>query len=1044
MSKPKGKVIIKRTPRNVKKSNLKELALSALADIHTFKDLYERTEQLENKQKGDLFEIITYYLFKLSPLLNSNLESIWLYHDIPKQILTELNLPDKDKGIDLLAQIKGQYYAIQCKFRQNPTICVKWGELGTFFGMAFGMNDKVHKGYLVTNTYDLCNEVITSVKVSPIYGDFFENLPDNFFKNICNDFNKEKIEPAAMKTPFPYQMECINRCIEHYGITGKEDGPDEIQDKLETDYIEDEDEDEISDMDEVGNEEDVDDAETVNEQDDITDDDEDDKIDSTRGHMVMACGAGKTLTSYWIDKAIGNKKTVIFVPSLYLLTQFYCDWITQSHAEQIEISYLLIGSDADIKDEPEYISNGLKIYTDPKEIRNNLHTNTKKVVICTYQSADQLAEACNKEFKFEFGIFDEAHKTVGQAAKKFSQMLTDDKMTIRKRLFMTATPKIYNGELDSDEILSMDDEKYYGKEIYCYNTGTAINDKRLVDYQLVTMVATAKDIEDSIVQNKLISFKNEFTNRESTYLATILMVLKKIHDGTCNHLITYHNKVKRAEKFKDFLIKVNDLLYKDQKLYANSLDGKTSMKNRKKIVRDFVNSKKAILTSARVLNEGINIPIIDSVCFVDSRVSTIDIVQCIGRALRLYVGKNLAHVFVPTFIDDINDQFDVNPYGNIIRILKALKSTDEGIAEYFLTQDQKKLTARKLIVHERFETIKKSSEIDIDKWGSELDTKLWKIVDPSEHRMKKWIEQLDEVKNYIDNNNKRPSAKDKNIDVQRMGAWVMGQIRNYTRKENIMGNDKMRKLWTDFTENAKYKNHLLTQREKWIETFGEIKKYIDIHKRRPCNKSKNGEIRKLGQWIINQTVCYSKNMGQMRKSEIRKQWEEVRNDNIYKKYFISGEDLWKDKLEQVKLYMDIHKKRPPYLKKNKDDDSLGRWLTKQISNFSQNIFRMKNDEIKKIWIAFITSEKYRKYIGTGIDAWKEHLKDAKLYMDQNKKRPPPGSKNKTIASLGLWIMYQISNYFHKKAIMKNAEVRILWENFINDQRYTMFFKKTDL
>ena len=94
----------------------------------------------------------------------------------PQDILTDLNLPTKDKGIDLLAQVDELYYPIQCKFRQDPNQAITWTELSTFFGLAFGMSDKMKRGFLVTNTYDLCQEVVNSMKVEPIYGDFFNQI----------------------------------------------------------------------------------------------------------------------------------------------------------------------------------------------------------------------------------------------------------------------------------------------------------------------------------------------------------------------------------------------------------------------------------------------------------------------------------------------------------------------------------------------------------------------------------------------------------------------------------------------------------------------------------------------------------------------------------------------------------------------------------------------------------------------------------------------------------------------------------------------------
>jgi len=319
------------------------------------------------------------------------------------------------------------------------------------------------------------------------------------------------------------------------------------------------------------------------------------------------------------------------------------DWIKQSSAEKCQIKYLLVGSDMDVDEDTAYKANGLMLTTDPKEIKRCVKsTGEKLVVICTYQSSDKLVEACQK-IPFDFGIFDEAHKTVGQVNKKFTAMIMNDQMVIRRRLFMTATLKIYKGALEDDAIISMDDEKFYGQKLFTYNTGNAIKDKRLVDYQVVTICARNSDIENAIKKNQLVKFKKKF-DIESNYLGTAILLLKKIHDGTCCHVITYHNRVSKSKEFAELLLELNDVFY-DNAICVDHLDGSCSMGHRQKIIREFTSNNKSILCSARVLNEGVNIPIVDGVCFVDPRKSTIDIVQCIGRALRLCENKKKSSFF---------------------------------------------------------------------------------------------------------------------------------------------------------------------------------------------------------------------------------------------------------------------------------------------------------------------------------------------------------------------------------------------------------------
>lgn len=160
--------------------------IESIKSIHTFDEIYEHTEDLSKKEKGDLFEIITYHLFRLNPVLKYNVKNIWMYTDVPNDIRTYLNLPVKDKGIDILIQMKDlSFRAVQCKFRQNPYVAINWNELSTFFGLSFGMNDKIQGGYLVTNTYNMCDKVNASAKVKTIDGSFLDSNISQDFSRIC-------------------------------------------------------------------------------------------------------------------------------------------------------------------------------------------------------------------------------------------------------------------------------------------------------------------------------------------------------------------------------------------------------------------------------------------------------------------------------------------------------------------------------------------------------------------------------------------------------------------------------------------------------------------------------------------------------------------------------------------------------------------------------------------------------------------------------------------------------------------------------------------
>jgi len=707
-----------------------------LHSLTKFDEIYSITKKLTVKEKGDLFEIFVFHLFKLDPRLNGSLQDIWLYKDIPIYIIKKLQLPQKDKGIDALAIINDEYYAIQCKFRQNPEIIISWSELSTFFGLSFGINNKIKKGYFVTNTYDVCEEVYKSNKVIALTGAFLCEIEKCVFGNIKTGKFLHKLSP---KYPFDYQKECIKQAWLHF-------------------------------------------------------------VSHDRCYVEMACGTGKTLLSYWLDEKMAiNKKTVIFVPSLQLLSQFYRDFVNQNYAENRKINYLLIGSSADVGMDVMEKTNGLLLITCPKQIQKYITDEIiiktkggeykfvqKLIIICTYQSADKLIEA-SKNITFDLGIYDEAHKTVGLIHKKFGLTLANKNIKIRKRFFMTATPKIYNDIENDVEILSMNDDKNYGKKIFTFNTGDAIKQKKLVDYQILSIVCQNTNIKKTIKDNKLVSVNNTMKNLPSNYLSCIIILLKKIHDNTVNHLVTYHNRIKHSRSFAEYLQQINKILYADEKdIFIDYLDGKHSMSYRNKVIKSFIEHKKGILCSSRVLNEGVNIIEIDSICFVDARTSTIDIIQCIGRALRLYKNKKIASIIVPIFVDDIEKEQKDDRYNMLIKILKALKNTDSGMLRYIKSKGKDIKYFEKVCTFSCYDEDNSASiDIDISKWHDDIKTKIWKLVD-------NWNDMYIRLKKWIDAHEKLPKKTNSCIVENKLHMWCQRQRENY--KNNNLSSSRQEKL----------------------------------------------------------------------------------------------------------------------------------------------------------------------------------------------------------------------------------------------------------
>ena len=182
-------------------------------------------------------------------------------------------------------------------------------------------------------------------------------------------------------------------------------------------------------------------------------------------------------------------------------------------------------------------------------------------------------------------------------------------------------------------------------------------------------------------KNKIVGIEGKIMNFH--YIATCMMIKEMFENKSINHLLTYHASIQNS---KDFSKLLED---QTEEINIEHVDGAMSSKKKGQLINEFKKEKKSILTSARVLNEGVNIVEVDSVCFVESRNSGIDIIQCVGRALRLLKGKTMSKIIIPIFEEDVKE----SKFKELVKIVKNLEEYDYQVKESMLKQD----TNRKLI-----------------------------------------------------------------------------------------------------------------------------------------------------------------------------------------------------------------------------------------------------------------------------------------------------------------------------------------------------------
>ena len=282
----------------------------------------------------------------------------------------------------------------------------------------------------------------------------------------------------------------------------------------------------------------------------------------------------------------------------------------------------------------------------------------KFVIISTYQSSPRIKEAFSylgKNFQFDLAICDEAHRTAGKIDKQSTDIHFDDKIRCQRRLYMTATQKM--SRLHDDDFASMNDPAIYGEELTYMSFNQGINSGFLSDFQVQICGHKKADglLGDQDEQNAKIKIAERF-----------------IHESECSHVLVFCQSIAKAEFFSE---NINLEGYEIFHINGN-------LPNKSDILKRFENAPKAIITNARCLTEGVDVPGIDCVIFNDPKQSVVDIVQAIGRALR--GGEKVSQIMIPLLQSDnqlVDELVDQKLSKSVMNVISAVMSHDERISE---------------------------------------------------------------------------------------------------------------------------------------------------------------------------------------------------------------------------------------------------------------------------------------------------------------------------------------------------------------------------
>lgn len=651
------------------------------------KSVYDALDPIVNgsateKEKGTKYEAACVFFLKSDPFWSQffsrvgTLEQARSWEDCPVR-------DTKDIGIDLMAQIaiSGEWVAIQCKCYDSDKQLPK-GVCDSFFAYAL-----MHPG--------VDDYMVMTSAAGP-----GANLAKQLESSGCVFVDTAKMAASNIDwTPF----------IEGGGIEERETHDPRLHQQEAIDQIE---------------------ARFA---------------DHDRCKAVMACGTGKTLMSLrlaedWMQDGPG---TVLFcAPSISLVGQSMREWMAEA---RVPMSPLVVCSDSRASRRDDALPMTLVDFeypatTNPESLFKSYEASRRAnpdglvVIFSTYQSIDVIHAAQGMGVsEFDLIICDEAHRTTGYAlpgmdeseVSAFMKVHYDENVRAKKRLYMTATPRIYGetakrkGAEEDYTIASMDDESIYGPTAYTLKFGEAVEKKLLTDYKVVVLTVqedalgqrlfraddegvNARALDPSDIGKIIGCWKGLIDHGESvpddaTGLGGMLVVddvdriaadAKPLHRavGFCS---TINDSKTITEAFAQTIEKYAEEGHDELPLKCalRHVDGNMPADARSRNISwlggEVAEDECRILTNARCLAEGIDVPNLDAVIFFNAKNSTVDVVQAVGRVMRRAKGKDYGYIILPIFVpagmtpEEALD--DSKVFANVWSILQALRSHDERI-----------------------------------------------------------------------------------------------------------------------------------------------------------------------------------------------------------------------------------------------------------------------------------------------------------------------------------------------------------------------------
>jgi superfamily II DNA or RNA helicase len=597
-----------------------------------------------------------------------------------------LNFPPRDQGIDLLARThSGEFWAIQAKYRNDARATLTHRELATFTSVTFTVCREIAFALVCTTTERIPGILQDLPKLGDLTAETWNELGRDFFESLHRSLSVSVSPPRpSPREPQKHQQAAVAAALTHYRNNAQ-----------------------------------------------------------PRGKLISPCGSGKSLTAYWIARELDARRVLIAVPSLALVRQTLETWMREALADGRRADWLCVCSDDEVTrfDRAETIAHvhelGIPCDTSPEALAQHLGvlsaTPGLLVVLTTYQSSPVLAAAARAAgFAFDFAVFDEAHKTTGKAAGVFAHLLDDKNLPLPRRLFMTATERSFAGR--SDDIVSMDDAALYGKtfSLLTFKAAIAAEPAILCDYRILTIGVLQSEVAALVAANRWLDLGPAGPDEITALGFASLIALRRataVHG--VRHTVSFHSSIARARDFQILCNRLNAHLTVEPRISANHVSGKLGSAARQREIKQFLEAAPSLITNARCLTEGVDVPRIDCVFFADPKGSTIEIVQAAGRALRLAPEKMRGYILLPLVVPDgatLDEVSETSAFKFVLFVLRALAAHDERIIEWFRATAEGRTPEVGGLIDFDFANVVAPLGVNAEEFASQIEVKCWESI----------------------------------------------------------------------------------------------------------------------------------------------------------------------------------------------------------------------------------------------------------------------------------------------------------------------------